>query len=58
MGGREAGGVGGLLRLFCCMRVKNCKSAVQDKVKTRLLILDNITHSNTFTPRGGTDKQR
>lgn len=59
MGGREAGGVGGLLRLFCCMRLKNCKSATEYRVKTFLvLVLDNVTHSHIFTPGGSTDKQQ
>lgn len=56
MGGREAGGVGGLLRLFCCRRLKNCKLAVKHRVKTCLvLVRDNVTHSVIFTPRGSSE---
>lgn len=59
MGGREAGGVGGLLRLFCCTRLKNRKSATEHKLKTCLVLaLDNVTHSQMLTPRGSADKQR
>lgn len=57
MGGREAGGVGGLLRLFCCMRVTNRKSAMEQEVKT-CLVLNNVTHSRILTPRGSADKRR
>lgn len=59
MGGREAGGVGGLLRLFCCSRVKNCKLAVKHRVKTCLVLVgDNVTHSVIFIPRRSIHKHQ